>query len=132
MKISLTRAHHGVGDDIDSVADAKNFKVFKMSSLVFPLKRHLSKVFIMHLDQGELTVSDFCNSSSSSGRRQSVELGKSSHSGKDILEEIFNSLEKDGFRAIVPDSMTCFGPMSLLNLKSPHVPESPYSANPVG
>ena len=100
LKISLTRAHHGVGDDIDSVADAKNFKVFKMSSLVFPLKRHLSKVFIMHLDQGELTVSDLCNSSSSSGRRQSVELGKSSHSGKDILEEIFNSLEKEDFWAI--------------------------------
>ena len=98
LKISLTRAHHGVGDDIDSIADAENFKVFKMSSLVFPLKRHLLKVFIMHLDQGELTVSDFCNSSSSSGRRQSVEL--SSHSGKDILEEIFNSLEKVDFWAI--------------------------------
>ena len=39
----------------------------------------------------ELTVSDFCNSSRSSGRRQRVELREPSHSGRDIALCIFNS-----------------------------------------
>ena len=48
-------------------------------------------IFLWYKKDKWLTVSDFCNSSSSSGRRQRVELGEPSHSGKDIAHNVFNS-----------------------------------------
>ena len=84
-----TCAHHWIGNNIDCVPNVENFEVFKFFCLVFPHNIHLSQSLInavgeIFMKSWNLTVSDFCNSSSSSGRKQRVELAGPSHSGRDI------------------------------------------------
>ena len=82
-----TCAHHWIGNNIDCVPNVENFEVFKFFCLVSPF--HLSQSLInaageIFMKSWNLTVSDFCNSSRSSGRKQRVELAEPSHSGRDI------------------------------------------------
>ena len=49
LKVSscFTCTHHGVCNNVDSVSDVENFKVFKLRiRLVFPLNTHLPKTLV--------------------------------------------------------------------------------------
>ena len=92
-----TCAHHWIGNNIDCVPNVENFEVFKFFCLVSPHNIHLSQSLVnaageTFVKSWNLTVSDFCNSSSSSGRKQRVELAGPSHSGRDI-----SSILKENF-----------------------------------
>ena len=84
-----TCAHHWIGNNIDCVPNVENFEVFKFFCLVSPHNIHLSHSLVnaateTFMKSWNLTISDFCNSSSSSGRKQRVALAVPSHSGRDI------------------------------------------------